>query len=241
MAKRLSKKQRLDLAKKQVKSLNRTRARQNKAFATLKPAEKRVAIAQDVLAQLTLKRFNAVAGIWLADSNDGEALLGPDQAKAKKADELQDVLAGIKECDGCALGGMFMCAVEKADKLKVNQLLDFKGEDDSEESDDEENVYGDGVEGGEDDGESLQVVGEDALNYLGKFFSRAQLELIESAFEQGGGAYGTEGEFFCEGIDDAGTRLRLIMENIVVNKGTFKPYGTKNAPIQEWRTPGYFG
>src|ERR1700722_17951755 len=111
----------LNEVRKQVRRSNESVRRQNKWFASLKPAEKRVAIARDVLAQLRLGKLKATVGIWLGNSEntDDSALLLGNDAQKKQNMELQSVLNNIKSCDGCALGGLFMCAVKKADKLKV--------------------------------------------------------------------------------------------------------------------------
>lgn len=203
---------------KLVKNLNRKIARANLAFKKLKPAEKRVQIARDVLDQLASKRLIARSGHWLTIPGN-VSLLDEKSAVKKKDVELQTVLSGIKTCEGCALGGMFMCAVERADKLKVSDLDGF-GE----------------VESCQDD---LMVEGDDAFKYLGQFFSKSQLEMIEAAFEMGkGSVIGNSASYFCYQILDPSDRMRVIMENIVVNKGTFCP-DKKPESVIMYITPGF--
>lgn len=76
--------------------------------------------------------------------------------------------------------------------------------------------------------------------------------MIETAFEMGLGATYSDQEsaHFCrigdkcdkDGecigiyIDDPGTRMRLIMENIVVNRGYFNP---DKKPVPVYTTPGF--
>lgn len=67
--------------------------------------------------------------------------------------------------------------------------------------------------------------------HMRKFFSSAQLNLIEYAFEQGRGVSGygntTEDKYktsiFCYDFGTAKERLVAIMKNIVKNEGTFIP------------------
>lgn len=202
-----------EAAKKLVKRTNARITRANKAFEKMTPAEKRVQIARDVLAQLFSKRLIAESGVWL-EGKGGKDLF--KKSDIQKDAELSDILANTKQCQGCALGGMFMCSVERADNLKVGKLEAVKESD------------------------NCNIIAEnDAFSYLRKFFSNDQLEMIESAFEHGNGAayHGDSAEFLYN-IDDPQTRMRLIMENIVANKGTFRP---SKAPVATWTTPGYQG
>jgi hypothetical protein len=200
-------------AKKLVKATNRRITRDNKAFEKMTLPEKRVQIARDVLAQLASKRLKAESGVWL-EGKGGKNLFTKADIKADA--ELSDILSKTKECSGCALGGMFMCSVERADNLKIGKLEAVR-ESDSDHT----------------------IAEDDAFSYLKKFFTKTQLDMIESAFERGGGAcYHSEGSEFVMDIDDPQTRMRLIMENIIANKGTFRP---NKAPVAVWTTPGFQG
>jgi hypothetical protein len=96
---------------------------------------------------------------------------------------------------------MFMCAVEKADKLKVSDLQDVK-----------------------DGSDFADIEQEDVFAYMKKFFTVEQLEMIESAFEKNGGAcYDECGEDFAPLEEDPVERMKLVMQNIILNKGTFDP------------------
>lgn len=206
--KKLTKKQLAEVAE-DVKKENRRIARENAKFEKLTAKEKRVQIARDVLAQLALKRLVATPGVWLSGKNESNLYSQKDIDKDR---QLQEVLKDRKTCTGCALGGMFMCAVERANELKISEL---------------------------DDAES-GIDFDDAMKYLGRFFDGEQLEMIESAFEQGSGATsaGYESEEFCANVEDASERMRLVMENIVVNGGKFVP--TKR-PKVTYVTPGFTG
>lgn len=213
-----------ETVKKLVKVANRRISRANKTFEKMTPSEKRVQIARDVLVQLDSKRLTAICGIWLSGKNEKGLF---NEVDIKKNLELKDVLAKVKRCEGCALGGMFMCAVERADKLKLNQL-------DTVKEINRPYYYRNSYRDSYSDG---LISEDDAFSYMKKFFKLDQLNMIESAFENGDGAtnhaYGAD--FVC-GIDDPQTRMRLIMENIVTNKGTFCP---DKKPLATWITPGY--
>lgn len=207
--KKLTKKQLAEVAE-DVKKENRRIARENAKFEKLTAKEKRVQIARDVLAQLTLKRLVPTPGVWLNGKTEGSRLYS--EKDIKKDRQLQEVLKDRKTCTGCALGGMFMCAVERANELKLSELNDV------------------------DEGVDF----DDAMKYLGRFFDGEQLEMIETAFERGDGATsaGDEAQDFCANVDDASERMRLVMENIVVNGGKFVP--TKR-PKVTYVTPGFTG
>jgi len=210
MSKKLSKKSVAELEKAIAKK-NRRIDRDNKAFEKMSPSEKRVQIARDVLAQLNAKRLIATPGVWLAGKHEDDLFSRED---VKKDPELQKILKSQKECTGCALGGMFMCAVERANELKLSDL-----------DDDTRNMR--------------QLQDASVFEYMEQFFSREQLDEIESAFEQGEGfASNEDAADWLEEVDDAEERMRLIMENIVVNKGKFK---LDKPPVRRWVTPGYKG
>lgn len=201
----------IDKIKSAVAAENRRISKANKEFDKMTPAEKRVQIARDVLAQLASKRLVAASGLWLSGKG-AEPLFSNTQLD--KNDELQAVLSKKKQCTGCALGGMFMCAVERADKLKLKDLS-------------------------EDSQEARHIENEDVFEYMGKYFSRDQLNAIEAAFEQGQGASDDyKAGMWLEDIDDASLRMRLIMENIVANKGKFV---LSKRPQQVYVTPGFNG
>lgn len=196
--------------KAQAKNINKS----NRAFNALSAPEKRVFIARDVLAQLKLKKIVAMSGTWVDT-------FGINNHSYKDDKELKDIYDKMPSCEACALGGMFVCAVRVANNLKVNEV--------GEEKDD------------------IYIQEGDISNYLGKFFDQNQLKLIETTFENGSGGF-DHGEispeeheacynFFNDvseymgevedlrggpGLDEV--RMRLIMENIIANKGEFKVY-----------------
>lgn len=162
-----------------------TMARKQRAFKKLTAAQKRVAIARDVIAQLDLKRFKAekMTYVWMNRSIPYTA-----------ADEqLCDRTAGEK-CTVCALGALFIAGVERADKVTVGQV-----------------GYGNTPY---------------SFGYLTKFFSEKQLTTVERAFEcwrddpvdPNRSGYDSDSPLAKLNSND---RMRVIMSNIVKNKGRF--------------------
>jgi len=181
-----------------------TNKQKNAAFDKLSKAEKRVAIAKDVLAQMSANKIRAERGLYV------NKMIPSNKLGSEVCDlNPMNTRGG---CNACALGSMFLCAVDKHDKLKVGDLEEI-------------NVYGpDGIHQ-----RGVEIFREDTAEYLGKFFSQDQLNQIELAFESGR----------CpatESASDDNATLRLIMENIIANKGTFKP---DKEPVTTTHAAGY--
>lgn len=174
-----------------------------RSFKNLKPEAKRIAIAQDVIAQLDLEKIVAAQGTWLENVEYNEPIFTEEDVEKNKL--LSGKLAKVKQCEACALGSMFMCTVDLAKDLRCNTLSDQL----------------------DSTGESSGVEIGDMEPYLVKFFARDQIRLIELAFEGGDGGYDAETD--AEGCavvmfdihDEAESRMRTIMQNIIDNKGTF--------------------
>ena len=175
----------------------------NAEFKKATKAQKRVMIAQDVLAQLKAKRYVAESGCWVQANYNSAVPL----ADIKYKDSVQDLFAEktIESCNVCALGGLFMSCTN----FNNNTLL----EDLDDVSEDLGNLI--------DEEEKLS-------NKLNKIFSTSQLKLIEVYFEGNDGyfyenrEYDTVKAFYIKYPSDK-KRLQLIMENIVENEGTFVP------------------
>ena len=121
-----------------------------KNFDDLPIAEQRVIIAQDLIDRLDAKKFVATAGTYLRVELSRHALANDDA-------QLRDVLAN-KKCRGCQIGGMFACAIDRHDALKIADVRNPGRMDDYE-----------------------------MREYLGRWFSRKTLEAVEDAFEGCGG------------------------------------------------------
>ena len=175
----------------------------NAEFKKANKAQKRVMIAQDVLAQLKAKRYVAESGCWVQANYNSTATL----ADAKHTDSVKELFAEkkIESCNVCALGGLFMSCTNFNNNTLLEDLDDVS----------------------EDLGNLINEE-EKLSNKLNKIFSTPQLKLIETYFEANGGYFRDYDEdnrieaFYNKHPSDK-KRLQLIMENIVENEGTFVP------------------
>jgi hypothetical protein len=173
--------------------------RENAKFKACTKAEKRVMIAKDVLAQLKSGRINPESGVFVELGHAIAAKLNQIDEDTRDGIQLQDFLLSVPVCNTCALGAMFVCTVERANKISLSEsgFTDFGGAEP-----------------------------EELLEYMGRYFSASQLKLIEVAFEHGTGYFGhgpqEAREWSSEYTTDTDA-MRAIMQNIVDNDGTFKP------------------
>ena len=177
----------------------------NKKFKNATKAQKRVMIAKDVLEQIKTNRYLAESGTWVEPnfSTNSSYCDICDSPEISIQDIFKDKT--IESCTVCALGGLFMSCIN----LNNNTTL----KDFDEEYDD----LGALIDGN-----------KKLSNNLNRIFTRDQLILIEQYFEEGGGYFYRDDDCdlldsFVDAYPDGQDRLKAIMENIVENKGTFKP------------------
>jgi hypothetical protein len=176
----------------------------NEEFKKATKAQKRVMIAKDVLAQIKLKRYFAESGewvrpLWSGDQKSIDIKLDPNSS-------IKDAFKSkaINSCRVCALGGLFMSCTNLNNNTTVQDLKN-------------ETYIGD-----------LVADGDKISNGLNRIFTQGQLMLIESYFEGGEGYFrydlgsDEKAETFLESYNDD-ERLKIIMQNIIDNNGTFKP------------------
>lgn len=186
-------------------------------------AQKRVEIAKDVLKQIKSNKYTPTSGIWVMDSNGYEVddLISYARHVAEEADAVdlkKDVVCRLNgTCSVCALGSLFVSAIDKFNHTKLNPgyYVDWTDCEDS------------------------------SYNPLLKWFTARQMLLIENTFENGCGAW-CPGDVLKEkewhAWDDkilpaikeynlrypnSTDRLKAIMNNIIRNKGTFVLPGVK--------------
>jgi len=175
--------------------------------STKTPAQMRVIIAKDVLAQIASRRYRPAEGSWVGDSNIGdleyyvEGRLAEDEKLCKV--DASEYVNKVKKCSVCALGAIFMSQVSNFGGVTLT------------------------------DSRSAYSVFEDLdRSPLKKYFSVSQLELIEACFEGIDGVYSTDmvkssdrvsaqAYYICH--KNATKRMTAIMNNIIRNKGTFVP------------------
>lgn len=181
------------------------------SFKSMSATQKRVAIAEDVIAALQAKRYKATSGTYVESKTTAKGFI--EKSCGSNDVELKDVLAkNMKSCEVCAKGAMFVASVERFNNLKVSV------------SDPTDNVF-----------EKLNGDYE-VCDHLSNYFDEEQLAMIEAAFE--GGEFADE--VYIDDEDDksrnnkrwtiygysilypnATDRMIAIMENIIRNKGKF--------------------
>lgn len=168
----------------------------------LSKAQMRVAIAKDVIAALNTKHYAARSGSYIS----GTVAL---PKKKKPTVDIRPLLKkALKQCHVCAKGALFVSAVERYNNVSCSL---YAGQT------------------------SISLFGrfndeELISDHLIEYFTRRQIDLIETAFEgdnvTGNYEFGPDlfpAIHYVEEFPDAEARMIAIMKNIVKNKGTFKP------------------
>lgn len=163
----------------------------------------RVIIAKDVIAQIEAERYFAKGGSYIRISEE-------DDYRGSVKENFQN----IKHCKVCALGGCFLSIVRFKNNVDFDELTDIG---------------------------AMQFAHNNKFKQiLTSIFSIQQLILIENAFENGWfgespifGSYDEkysvsrqdkhEAWEFGQQFSNQNDRLIAIMQNIIDNKGTFKP------------------
>ena len=187
----------------------------NAAFDAADNAGKRVIIARDVIAALAEKRLVPMSGTYLSLPSErsphgtyGDGAL--DMLKAKGVDldgSFQDLLPTLPPCQVCAKGAIFACVVSRRNQVTTRDAFRSPARWD----------------------------GQGMFKMLGGIFDAEQLSLIEREFEGHAQDSGIPDDsvmgLFDEEDEDGNRkplyndeqRMTLIMQNIIVNRGTFVP------------------
>lgn len=169
-------------------------------FETLTPRGKAVRVAQDVLSQLAAKKLSAMPGVYVD--------MAVPTGVVDHNTPFCSILMSSSRCEVCALGGLFM-------GLAINNkgiTLGFTPD-----------VYTKSI---------CQPSG--FRNDLVAIFGCHQLDMIESAFERDDMTYDWNDEVeqlenikdaiaFGNNFVDPDARLAGIMQNIIDNRGEFRP------------------
>lgn len=196
-----------------MKSKQLTMSAKNKAFWEMKPEKQRVAVAKDVIKQLNDKFLIASEGTYFILRSEFEDVISVKDVK------LDEVLKSAKEkgatCSVCGIGACFASLVNIGDNVLASEAFN-----------------------------TFSLVGNEDIKdhrmrpLLRKVFPSEQLSLIECAFEMSSGfdddddivsdddeldEKKTKAKKFGKRYKNDKNRLKAIMENIIKNKGTFKP------------------
>ncbi len=185
-----------------VNALRAFTEEQNRIYAKASKRQKRVIIAQDVLKALKAKRLVPQTGTYF-DAGVSFPTQGWSSSPIRQAIEtdptgsFQDLIPQLPACTACAKGAIFVCTALRQNQVE-NQLLR--------------------------DRTATGLFSDANLsNALQGVFSPSQLRVIENEFECK--RIIKRGPYAVMGLQRFGEKRRMkeIMENIVRNKGTFKP------------------
>lgn len=151
-------------------------------FEELSKAEQRVVIAKDLLLRLRTKRFTAKESVYLIARKVAQR-----EGDARKA-------LRRAECLGCQIGGLFLCALDRHNKLELRELEVFR------------------------DGRDTHVREWSMRTYLSQWFSYRELLTLENYFE---GWDKVANRRFTELMPAPADRMRMIAQNIVDGNGRF--------------------
>ncbi len=174
----------------------------NQAYKAANKTQKRLMVVRDVIRQIEGKFVVPENGEFVVTKNSAVCSL-------QENDELQAALYGTK-CNCCAMGGLFVSFVRLADNCQIGNDVSFYRYYDTERK-----------------GAFTLSDGQPVLERL---FPQKNLEMIEVAFELGHGQCCMEGVgtqkrciAFGKQYKSAKTRMLAILNNMLANKGLFKP------------------
>lgn len=183
----------------------------NEEFLSLPKDKQRVEIARDVLRHLVTHKLVATNGSWLRNP-------AIDMTKYDLNTQVKSVLEPLERCQVCALGGLFASAVLRANATTVEDYIPLYAKEDKALYIPDNSYY-------------ILADFTTISAYLSRFFDQDQLKDIESAFERGEGGVAEDllAQYYAPDVDDPEDRMRLIMNNIIDNNGTFI-HGVTEAP-----------
>ena len=88
-----------------IQTINKITAKRNLSFSKMTKMQKRVALAEDVIASVRSKKYMADAGTYLSMDNKNDGSCDATMNNYKNADV---------QCNVCAIGSLFMSRVKKS-------------------------------------------------------------------------------------------------------------------------------
>lgn len=185
-----------NLTNAQLKVIERRLKDRNRRFCKLSTLDQRIKICRDVISQIKVRKLVPENLVYFVPKNI-------DILRGRYVDQqFNKVLAtDNNSCRVCALGGIFVAALNNYDNLTVGEYKNRS--------------YTFGVQG------TLH-------KYLRRWFHTSQLVLIECAFELTRGGFTQSINFnravaFGLRYNDSESRLIAICKNIIANNGKFVP------------------
>lgn len=176
-----------------LKSIKESIIKSNEAFEKMSNAEKRVQIAKDVILRMEAEQLLAYRNSLVFFIQNDEILDVNDEIYYKPLKEIINDDTSVT-CEVCAKGAMLISY--------VGRVNDFSMEDCNPDGDEK----------------------------ILEFFTKRQMDLIEIAFEMTEFSWHDlkesaieKAKLFGSKYDNSNERLRAICENIIENKGFFRP------------------
>lgn len=168
-------------------------------FLSLPKADRRVAIAKDVIAQIRAQKYVGLQGTYV-NSTKLEEILESEEVSMTESDK---IIQKLGKCQVCARGAMFLSRMKKRPEnveqssfvMKLDSFAEPEKEYDYEFSGPQLDAIESAFEGIE----------------MGELYTNEDAEYIEDCIS------------FCEGVKDDNDRLLMIMQNIIDHNGTFVP------------------
>jgi hypothetical protein len=189
---------RINFRGKLFEKLSAQLEKNNKAFEKLGRRDQRIAIAKDVISLLKAEKIQPASTYLNIQSEHIQDCYDNNGHPLDKLDEIQAgvILEQLPSCKVCGIGSLFVAAIRKHDKMTFNDLLaDYEACDTRD----------------------MQT------DYLKRWFDSDELDSVEEYFEQENDEYITPENSPIKAEYDKSKRLVMIMENIISNKGHFKP------------------
>lgn len=194
--------------KNKLKTFVQSIEESNDIFNASTKAEKRVAIAKDCIARIELGQFTAQRGRFCNIDADNDGFLADGFHLRKTKTSIKKTLNDNRiRCRVCAKGSMFMSYIGRVNDMGFDKMSS----------------------GGT---HNLEYHNPPMTKLL-EIFSKNQLDLMEYAFEGTGDYLWMSSIFtqrnrkqcksFYKRYENSNERLIAICENIIKNKGTFKP------------------
>jgi len=187
---------------KYIQDLSEKITKNNKSFAKMTPAQRRVAVAKDTLKAIQVGFINPIVGSYvLADYNFNKVQFGED---------MQTILLELPYCNCCAKGALFVVKVAKFNHCKVDQNL-------------KEDFSDSGIIG--DDGLVSSLDGVFTRRQLNIIENAFEAKYLNGSFKN---KVFYKASFLYEHLEPK-DRLIAICENIIKNDGDFHVRLTGNA------------
>jgi hypothetical protein len=190
---------------KKLAKIQESLRKTNEKFNSLSKAEQRVQIAKDVIKQLDSGKLVAESIYFNWNSSEYDALNEKAQCLADQ-DSKTDFACLTKQttCQVCGIGSLFVAALERDGRYKLGGKRS-------------KDAYPDR---------------EDEVAHLAKYFDADTLQDIEDHFEQN--EAWSRNDYNQEIIKEYNEtkRLKMIMENIIKNKGDFVPIPGRKKKIK---------